>query len=946
MSHKKTKKSTIDIHPPRTVAQLREAWLDYFKSKGHTHVPSSSLIPQGDPTLLFTTAGMVQFKPCFAGTEDPGYHRAVTIQKCFRTTDLESVGKTARHLTMFEMLGNFSFFNDYFKEEAIQFSWEFSLERLQFEPEKIHVTIYQDDDEAEEIWHKTIGIPKERITRLGKEDNWWGPAGDSGACGPCSELYLDRGVEHCSCDDKEKCHPGNGCDRYLEYWNLVFNQYYQDPTGKLHPLPHKGIDTGAGLERIVAILNNNDSVYDTDELVSIIGEIEALTGELREDRRIVRYKIEHTIPFRVIADHARSVVFAIADGIQPDNTGRGYVVRRIIRRALLFARELGIQSPVLYRLVPHISETYAKYYPEVGANFEAVVRRIRAEEERFLHTLDHGLRIWEEYLSEHRARKARIFDGAKAFRLYDTFGFPLEMTVELAERESMEVDLEEFQRQMERQRLAASRASSFKEFNLPDNVSFDISSSTEFTGYQSNETHTRIISLIKDDREVKSIAAGENAIVILERTPFYAEGGGQQGDTGSLKSRSGALFLVNDTRKKGGIHLHIGELTSGSLQSGDTVIASIDTGRRDLLTHNHSATHLLNAALRKYLGDHVIQTGSLVSPDYLRFDFSHGERIDTETLEKVETHVNQAITANASVKAQVMPIEDARKTGAVATFGEKYGQQVRVVIMGEKGDLSTEFCGGCHVSRTGEIALFHILKESSPGAGNRRIEAITGDRVLAYFRSELEKLQNRHRELSDRIHSISDLDEGAEKKILPPLQLPSGHEMEEKLQKERNPALIARSFEAATSMMVRAEKELNKQIKKSKESTPDSLLEQVAEMEKSALDLGALKCFVSTFDSADIKVLRILADTLKEKHRSALILFGAKSEKGPLLLFMTNTGGLKLGIHCGKLIQDASAMIGGGGGGRPDMAQAGGKDASRLGNALESTIDAVKKMIN
>ncbi len=932
----------------KTVASLRDAWLAYFKKNGHTHVPSASLIPVGDPTLLFTTAGMVQFKPYFAGTEEPEFKRAVTIQKCFRTTDLESVGKTARHLTMFEMLGNFSFYNDYFKEEAIRFAWDFSREHLKFDEKRIHITVYEDDDEAEEFWHKKIGVPMEQITRLGKEDNWWGPAGDSGPCGPCSELYLDRGDSYCTCDDKSSCKPGGECDRFMEYWNLVFNQYHQDTEGKLHPLPHKGIDTGAGLERIVALLNDTESVYDTDELHSIMSKTEELTEELREDKKRVIYGKDATTPFRVLADHSRSVCFAIADGIYPDNNGRGYVIRRIIRRALLFARELGILTPVLHRLVDSIVEIYGPYYPEIAKNHEAIKKRIHSEEDRFLNTLEHGLHIWEQYRQEHIDKKAKVFGGKEAFRLYDTFGFPLEMTVELAEKDGMSVDLDGFEALMEKQREAASSASSWKDIILPENLSVDAASTTEFIGYNKNESDAKVLAIVQNEREVDEIQESEEAIVIMDRTPFYGESGGQLGDTGSLAVQNGGIFLVKDTQKKGHLILHSGELTGGVLKKGDRVRARIDDERRKMLTIHHSATHLLNASLRNKLGDHIMQTGSLVAPEYLRFDFSHGEKIDGNILSSIEDEVNQAIALKAPVSSQVMPIEEARKTGAVAAFGEKYGHEVRVIRMGtEKQNLSVEFCGGCHANNTEEIGLFHILKESSPGAGNRRIEAIAGEKVVRYFVESFETIAGRITDYNDRVARETHEDADAKKSLRLDVTLPSSDSIEEKLHASSSVVHeYSEKLDTIHETLTRAEKDLIKYKKKREENQAGALLEDTESFLKKAKKIGDVTLIQEKFDDIDVKSLRTLGDALKEKSRKSVILFGAKTDKGPVLLFMANKEAVSAGANCGAMIKEAAGILGGGGGGRPDMAQAGGKDSSKLELALEKAYSILKDSLS
>ncbi len=946
-----------------TVARLRREWVDYFKSQDHTQTDSAGLIPAGDPTLLFTTAGMVQFKAYFAGTEKPPHPRTATIQKCLRTTDLEEVGKTDRHLTFFEMLGNFSF-GDYFKREAIRFAWEFSLDRLKLDPEKIWVTVYEDDDEAEDIWHKEIGVPLERIRRLGKADNWWGPAGETGACGPCSELYLDRGPEYGGPDETG---PGDDGDRFMEYWNLVFNQYHQDAQGQLHPLPQTGIDTGAGLERIVALLNENDSVFDTDELAKIIQALEDLTPELREDGERVKYSADTKAPFRVITDHMRCVAFAISDGIFPGNTGRGYVIRRVLRRALLYARELGILQPVLYRLMPLVAEIYGEFYPAVREKAEDIENRIRLEEERFLRTLDQGLARFDDIIAEHVQKKAKQFSGDAAFTLYDTFGFPPEITIELAEKQGLPVDMAGFQVRMQEQQERAAAAGQWKTITLPPDMP---AGETEFVGYnaatEQSPVQAEAIALLSDkatgdggpdeaqggDQQlVSELREGQRGIVVLDRTPFYAEGGGQLGDRGQLiavKSSgddTAAVFEVHDTQKNGAFYLHLGELKSGKLKTGASLNASIDSERRRNLTNHHSATHLLNDALRKTLGDHIIQTGSLVSPDYLRFDFSHPKKLDDATIESVEASVNAAIAQSAAVVAEVLPIEEAKKKGAVATFGEKYGAEVRIVSMGDGGGLSLEFCGGCHVNNTGDIGLFHITRETSPGAGNRRIEAVTGDYAVRYFQDALDELQAKLAAHNDRVQAAADAaGENADARTAVLKHVVSTGELPQSaaavLNAPGDVLQLHRTIETVRSTLQKSEKQLIKTEKALLNQKGDALLESLEQTLAEAESLGGIKVVRRALEDLDSGALRKFGDKLKEKSRGVLVLLGNKNEKGPSLLFMADKAAIAAGADSGALIRVAAKILGGGGGGRPEMAQAGGKDASKLDEALQAARDA------
>ena len=945
VSKKIVSKKILDI---RTVAWVRNNWVEFFKKHDHLHISSASLIPTNDPTLLFTTAGMVQFKTYFSGIEKPPASRVVTIQKSLRTTDLESVGKTARHCTFFEMLGNFSF-GDYFKRGAIRHAWDFSLQILGFDPEKIYITIYLDDDEAEKIWNEEIGIPKNRISRLGKADNWWGPAGDSGPCGPCSELYLDRGIERCTCGNKEKCVPGGECDRYLEYWNLVFNQFNQDSSGNLQPLEQTGIDTGAGLERIAAILNEQESVYDTDELMRIINLISGLTAEIGEHGRI-EYSGDNIPAFRVIADHTRTACFAMADGVHPDNTGRGYVIRRIIRRALLYARVLGVHSPLMYKLVEIVSEIYGGFYPELKNGKEELREKIRQEEERFLHTLELGWHKWEEYLSEYKSDKSKIFSGESAFKLYDTFGFPLEMTVELAEQCGLEVDLDTFNSLMQKQRETAQAASRWKDRTLPADFPSDANTATFFTGYENTKSSGRIMAIIQDDSCVSGIQSGEGMIVI-DKTPFYAESGGQLGDTGNIVNNSGALFRVVDTRKIGEIHLHAGEMLSGEIKIGDMVDMEIDAVRRDGLAKNHTATHLLNNALREHLGDHIQQTGSLVAPDYLRFDFSNPDRISEEMLGKIENSINQAIVTAGKVTTEELSLNEAKTKGALATFGEKYGERVRVISIGKDGVLSRELCGGTHVKNTSEIRSFHILKESSPGAGNRRIEAVVDENVSMYFIDEFQKTGRKIQDFNEgAIKFLLETGENNENHrdyLLIKATIPDHSEVSNRINSEVNAVQnLVKELHGLKSLIENAEKEIKKYKKKLNATKSHLLLSEVDEWLEQAQDIGTVKCVKAVFEDQDIQNLRKFADSLKEKSRSIVVLLGNRTERGPVLLFMSNKNAVEAGVDCGALVKEVSSLIGGGGGGRPESAQAGGKNTGGLEDALDRAIEILTRKMN
>lgn len=924
------------------LAEIRKAWQDYFTKQNHKKIPSASLIPAGDPSLLFTTAGMVQFKSYFAGTATPPAPRVFSIQKCLRTTDLEEVGKTDRHCTFFEMLGNFSF-GDYFKIEAIHYAWDFSLKVLGIDPEKIFITVYEDDDEAVEIWHKQIGVPMSRIARLGKKDNWWGPAGETGACGPCSELYLDRGLDSCkksACKTPGKCVPGDdNCNRYMEYWNLVFNQFHQDENKKLHPLPQTGIDTGAGLERMAALLNGLASVYDTDEMVQVIGNIEELTARLRDDGKKVAYEInKNAAPFRVITDHARSATFAIADGIFPDKTGRGYVIRRLIRRALFFARELGVHKPILHELVPLLAEIYEPFYPGLKARSAGIQKRIKLEEDRFLHTLGQGFHYYSEYLEKYKQSKATVFSGEDAFKLYDTFGFPVEMTAELVQGEGMQLDRDAYARCMKTQQAQSRDNDSYNIQSLPADLPVETGKQTQFLGYESVEVQAGVLALVSlENQSVASLTDGQRGMVILDRTCFYAEGGGQIGDQGKLTA-NGLVFEVYDTKKSGGLFLHIGEVRSGVLKCGSQVLASIDQSNRQAITRHHSATHLLNQVLRDRLGTHVMQTGSLVNADYLRFDFSHFERIAAEDLRHIESDVLHAIMQSGSVHAEVLPLDQARMQGAVAAFDEKYGTEVRVISMGKKGSLSMEFCGGCHVQNTGDIKLFHIIREASPGAGNRRIEALAGDRVVDYFQGEMDTTLAALHTHNHRVQALPGaIEPDTRQKLLLELELPEDS-ASNLLQKPLDVLNLAAQLQTASFALQNAERDLIKTEKSLAKSRSGALLERVDEMLASAQNLGDLRIVQARLQVVDPGSLRRLADKLKEKSRGVVILFAVDGKK-PLLLFTADKKAVAAGVDCAALIRDVAGLIGGGGGGRADMAQAGGKDHSGLDAALKLAME-------
>lgn len=873
------------------VKDLRESFLDFFQERGHRIVPSSPLIPRDDPTLLFTTAGMVQFKPMFAGTVELEYTRAATVQKCLRTSDLENVGRTKRHLTLFEMLGNFSF-GDYFKQEAIEYSWDYSTNVIGFPAEKIWVSIYNDDDEAAEIWRDRIGVPRDRIVRLGREDNFWGPAGDSGACGPCSELYLDRGPEYgCGSDN---CRPGCDCERFMEYWNLVFNQFNQDINGNLTPLPRTGIDTGMGLERLATLVQGVDSVYDTDEMKQLINFVCKSTG--------VSYRDETIVPVNIIVEHARSLVFAMADGIYPSNEGRGYVLRRILRRGLRYSRQIGVLEPFFYRLVDPITEIMADYYPELTDSAKNVKKVIESEEKRFLETLENGMDRLEEIIKGTSAKDNGVISGRDAFVLYDTFGFPVEMTVEIASENGLRVDGPGFEREMEKQRERGKQ--SWKGVDNGIDRAFEQiareAGDTIFTGYDENVSEAGVILMHSGQDFTDRLETGESGLLVLDRTPFYGESGGQAGDRGRIVSGSGAVFTVSDTRKINRTVIHIGEVSAGVFLRNDPVSAEIDVMNRNLTRANHTVTHLLQAALRKVLGDHVKQAGSLVASDRMRFDFSHYGQLTGDEIAEIEDIVNSRIWENIPVKTEIMNIDDAIKSGALAVFDEKYEETVRVVSV---DDYSRELCGGTHVSNTGQIGVFKILKESSPGAGLRRIEAAT-------LRGILERYNQHSRVIEELSELVNVTESGILKKVQDVL--------------DRNSTM---------------EKEIEKLKREQLSSGVDDLL-------ANAVDISGVKIVSHRFDGADTSELRDLSDRVRSLESGSLVLFGSATEGKALLLFAATGDAVRQGVDCGALIKKASPLVGGGGGGRKDMAQAGGKDPAGIEEALKAALDAASDMIS
>ncbi|MBG6290712.1 alanine--tRNA ligase [Pseudomonas nitroreducens] len=869
-------------------AEIREAFLRFFEEKGHTRVASSSLIPANDPTLLFTNAGMNQFKDCFLGLEKRAYTRATTSQKCVRAggkhNDLENVGYTARHHTFFEMLGNFSF-GDYFKRDAITYAWEFltSDKWLNLPKDKLWVTVYATDDEAYDIWTKEVGIPAERMVRIGDNkgapyasDNFWA-MGDTGPCGPCTEIFFDHGADIWGGPPGS---PEEDGDRYIEIWNNVFMQFNRTADGVMHALPAPSVDTGMGLERISAVLQHVHSNYEIDLFQSLLKASADAIGCANDDAPSLK----------VVADHIRSCGFLIADGVLPSNEGRGYVLRRIIRRACRHGNKLGAKGTFFHKIVAALVGEMGEAFPELKQQQAHIERVLKTEEEQFAKTLEQGLKILEQDLSE---LKGSVIPGNVVFKLYDTYGFPVDLTNDIARERSLTLDEEGFEREMEAQRERARSASAF---GMDYNSLVKVDGDTRFLGYQGVSGAGQIIALFKDGKAIEQLNEGEEGVVVLDQTPFYAESGGQVGDSGYLQG-AGVRFDVRDTTKAGGAHLHHGVVAQGSLSVGAAVKAEVDASVRQATALNHSATHLLHAALRQVLGDHVQQKGSLVDSQRLRFDFSHFEAIKPEQLKQLEDIVNTEIRKNSEVETEETDIESAKNKGAMALFGEKYGDQVRVLSMG--GSFSVELCGGTHVSRTGDIGLFKITSEGGVASGVRRIEAVTGAAALAYLNGAEEQLKE-----------AAGLVKGSRDNLLDKLS-----------------GLIERNRQL--------EKELEQLKAKAASAAGDDLA-------GSAVDVGGVKVLSSRLDGLDGKALLALVDQLKNKLGSGVILLGGVFEE-KVVLVAGVTQDLTAKLKAGDLMKQAAAAVGGKGGGRPDMAQGGGVDAGKLDEALALAVTFVEQ---
>jgi len=875
-----------------TSSKIRSAFIDYFRDHGHTHVASSSLVPINDPTLLFANAGMNQFKDVFLGLDNRSYTRATTAQKCVRAggkhNDLDTVGRTPRHHTFFEMLGNFSF-GDYFKDQAITYAWELLTEVIGLPRERLFITIYKDDDEAFELWQKNARLAPERIIRLGEKDNFWS-MGDTGPCGPCSEIMYDRGSEYACGDD---CAIGKcDCDRWLEIWNLVFMQFNRDEQGVMSPLPRPSIDTGMGLERLASVLQNKTSNYDTDLFVPIIKKIEMLTGKAYDPG-------DGGFPFRVIADHSRACLFLIADGVLPSNDGRGYVLRRILRRAVRFGKLLGIEEPFLYKNIDVIVEIMKDAYPEIEEKQEFVKKVIRLEEERFFVTLSEGIKKLEEIISLNLSKGENQIKGEEAFMLYDTYGFPLDLTEDMAEENGLQVDTAGFNTMMEEQRQRARQAnktgSAFAEERILHEILTGIQES-KFVGYENNSAEGKVLALLQDNNLITSAADGD-VMIITDNTPFYAESGGQVADAGFITGRNGKI-TVQDVQKVGRWIIHYGHL-NGLMEQGDTVYLENDQEKRLSIARNHTATHLLHKALREVLGEHAQQKGSLVEASRLRFDFAQLSPLTDEQLLEIENRVNKSIWNLYDLHTTLTSVARAKEMGAMALFGEKYGEEVRVV---EIGAYSMELCGGTHVQNTGQIGLFKILSETSIGSGLRRIEAVTGSYAYNYLRTaemNLKKaamqLRTTTAEVNEKIESISKTLKEREKEI---------EHLREKMAQAGNEDII-----------------------------------------RKAVAVNGANLLFARVDQEDANLLRQNAEMLKDKLGSAVVMLGAVIDNKAVLVCFVSKDLLEKGLHAGKLIGLAAKIAGGGGGGRPDMAQAGGKDTAKLMEALAAAQELAEKTL-
>ena len=868
------------------VNEIRSAFLEFFREKGHYVQESFPLVPINDKSLLLINAGMAPLKNYFIGTETPPSKRMVSCQKCIRTGDIENVGITARHATFFEMLGNFSF-GDYFKNEATQWAWEFVTEYLKLDKDLLWVTVYEEDDEALEIWAQNVKVPRERIVKLGKADNFWEIGTGTGPCGPCSEIYIDRGEKYgCGSDT---CKPGCDCDRFLEFWNLVFTQFDKDEEGNYNRLKNPNIDTGMGLERIACIMQGVDSIFDIDTMKNIGDQV------CRISKKEYNSSNQTDISIRIITDHIRAVTFMLCDGVLPSNEGRGYILRRLLRRAARHGKLLGINGEFLCELCDVVIAEFGDAYPQLVEKKEYIKKIILIEEQKFIETIDQGLSILENLINELDNKNSDTLSGEDAFKLYDTFGFPIEMTEEILQENAKKVDREEFERLMDEQREKArtARLSQDNEGWKKDSLEIPADISTEFIGYEYTEADVRVLYVSNETDGSEVLNPGEKGIVIFDRTPFYAEGGGQVGDKGTVYSESVNAAVIDTQKASGQIIIHKVSVNSGKLQTGDTVRAQIESGKRKSIQANHSATHLLHRALKMVLGEHVAQAGSYVNDSRLRFDFTHFEALTDKELEEVTEIVNNAIISSYPVKKEYMSIEDAKKAGATAQFDEKYGNEVRVVSM---GDFSMELCGGTHVNNTSEIMGFKILSENGVASGTRRIEAVTGKGVMDYLKEKELKL-----------NSITDI------------------------LKCKEIAVISR-----LEQLVEENRSCKKEIEKLKK---EIALSQISDLINVAEDVKGIKLIRKSFEGMTSEDLRNTAELLIDRNDSLVVLFAGESDGKINYVCAAGKTAQSRGAHAGKIVKEVAAIAGGGGGGKPGFAQAGGKDLDKLQDSIDAVLD-------
>ena len=871
------------------VNEIREKFLSFFESKGCLRLGSFSLVPKNDASLLLINSGMAPMKKWFTGAEVPPKTRVTTCQKCIRTPDIECVGKTARHGTFFEMLGNFSF-GDYFKHEAISWGWEFLTEVMGIPEDKLWITVYEEDDEARDIWINEIGVNPERVVKMGKEDNFWEHG--TGPCGPCSEIHVDRGEQY-SCGPD--CKLGCDCDRFMEVWNLVFTQFDKDEDGNYNRLAHPNIDTGMGLERLAAIMQGVDNLFEVDTVRNIMKRISDIAGvEYKKDDKV-------DVSLRVITDHIRSTVMMVSDGVIPSNEGRGYVLRRLLRRAARHGKLLNIEGEFLYTVADTVIDESAQGYPELAEKREYIKKIIRIEEERFAKTIDNGLAILNDYIAEIKANGEKVLSGEKSFKLNDTYGFPIDLTVEICTEQGIEVAREGYDRELKVQKETARAArkdgSSWED---SDSYNFEDASATEFIGYDTLSGTSEIVGIAAEGEVAAEIGKGENGIIVVKKSPFYAEMGGQAGDIGVI-TKDGATARVVDTKKNGnGVYMHFVEVESGSFANGDSVELEVCRKNRRAIAANHSTTHLLHKALKEVLGDHVAQAGSEVNAKHLRFDFSHFESMTAEELAQVEEKVNNAILEALPITVRELPIDEAKKLGAEAQFGEKYGDVVRVVAM---GDYSVEFCGGTHLTNTANAGLFKLISESGVAAGTRRIEAVTGEGVLKYIAQKDELIAKTATAL--KANNVNEIDKKAEQTV---------------------------------SELKDSKKKIEAMNAKMASGKLDDVL-------KNAVNINGINIVTGQVDGLSGNDLRTLGDNIKEKIGTGIAVLASNTDGKIAFLATATKDAVKQGVHAGMVIKNITQIAGGSGGGKPDMAQGGGKDAAKIADALQAAVDVVRSQL-